>query len=246
MPSPPPPEPTAGALDPIEAPAGAADDPEATDLTVPPTAPPTVSAFDRVQTRVEPGPSRPTFTDTAGARGAFWRVVASVVLLGLATGAAVWFFQRDRGGDADMLARLADVAADYEPALLTVDAAQASRYVEDASGWGIETPELPGLQLVGVGFADLSPQASVPAFRYDGADGESVVVFAYDYVFLDSIRGSLALSEPVYAGLADDERLDTRRLDGAYFVSWRRRAVIFTAVTDSEVAFERIGVGVVE
>lgn len=211
-------------------------------------APAEITSFDRVQTR-DGAPrkrSRLAFTDAAGARGAFWRAVAIVVGLAVLTAAAVWWLRREESGDADLLTRLASVAADYQPSLLTVNPQQAARYVEDASGWGIDVPELPGLQLVGVGFADLSPQASVPAFRYDGANGESAVVFAYDYVFLDSIRGSLTLGEAVYSGLAGDEAVDTRRLGDAYFVSWRRRAVIFTTVTQDEAVFERTGVGVVE
>lgn len=241
MPSPPPPS------DPGNA-------PETDVVVLPPAGPeaaeeaevlaaPVVSAFDRVQSRPDPPPSRIPFT-AAASRGAFWRVVAVVAALAVGIAALVWLSGREQVGDTDLLARLGDVASGYQPALLTVDPAQAERYIEDASGWLIEAPELPGHQLVGVGFADLSPQASVPAFRYDSDDGGSTVVFAYDYVFLDSIRGSFSLGEAVYAGLAEDEPLDTRRRGDDHFVSWRRRAVIFTAVTESESAFEQIGLSV--
>ncbi len=210
-----------------------------TTTDAPATEAPAITAFDRVQTR----PKLP-FTDTAGARGAFWRAVAIVAALAAVTAAAWWGFTRDAAAGSDLLTRYAEIAADYQPALLTVSADQAERYVEETSGWIIDAPELPALQIVGVGFADLSPEASVPAFRYDGADGESVLVYAYDYVFLDSIRGRFDLPDAVYAGLAEDEPVDTRRLDGSYFVSWRRRAILFTAVTDDERTFERLGVGV--
>lgn len=225
---------TDGATDAVD---HAPSDPPAT-----PAAAPGLSAFDRVQTRLQ-APVAP-FTDAAGARGAFWKVVAVVVVVAAVTAGAWWTLTRDADAGSDLLTRYAEIAADYQPALLTVSPEQAERYVEETSGWIIDAPELPALQVVGVGFADLSPEASVPAFRYDGASGESVLVYAYDYVFLDSVRGRFDLPEAVYAGLAEDEAVDTRRLGDHYFVSWRSRAVVFTAVTSDERTFERLGVGV--
>lgn len=205
-------------------------------------APAPISAADRLQTR--PDTPRVPFTPAASRRG-YWRVVRLVAAIAVVAAILVWVFQREEGGsDNDLLDRLVAVEAGYQPDLLTVDNAQVARYIEDASGWIIDVPELPSLQVVGVGFADLTPQASVPAIRYDGADGSSAIVFAYDYVFLDSIRGGLSLPEAVYARLADDDAVDTRRLGEAYLVSWRQRAVVFTAVTRSEALAEVIADGV--
>lgn len=203
---------------------------------------PAVSAFDRVQTRTE---SRIPLTPDAS-RGAYWRTVSRVAVVLALVGAVVYFARRDPGTDSDLLARLAEIGDDYQPALVTTDRAQAAQYVERTSGWAIDVPELPGMALVGVGFADLSPQTSVPAFRYEGDGRDDAVVFAYDYVFLDEIRGSYTLAEAVYASLADEPPLDTRRLGGTRFVSWRRRAVLYTAVTTSDDVFERVSAAMAE
>ncbi len=194
-----------------------------------------ISAADRVQT-----PRLPPLTPAAS-RGAYWRTVARVAAVLLVVAAVAWWVQRDTTEDTDLLGRLDELSAEFQPALLTASAAQAADYVERTSGFLVSPPELPGLALVGVGYADLSPQSSVPAFRYDGADGVEAVVFVYDYVFLDEIRSSLTLGEAVYASLANDPSVDTRRADDALFVTWRERAVIYTAVTTDEATFERLG-----
>lgn len=200
---------------------------------------PPVSAADRVQTRRRLPPLTPAAT-----RGVYWRTVARVAVVALLIAAVVWWIRRDPGADTDLLARLDEITADFQPALLTASTTQAADYVERTSGFLVEPPELPGLQLVGVGYADLSPQSSVPAFRYDGADGVTAVVYVYDYVFLDEIRSSLTLGEAVYASLANDPAVDTRRADDALFVTWRQRAVIYTAVTTDEPTFERLAASI--
>lgn len=204
-----------------------------------PSEAPPISAADRVQTPRRLPPLTPAAT-----RGAYWRAVVRVAIVAVLIGAVVWWLRRDPGADTDLLGRFDEIAADFQPALLTVSGTQAADYVEQTSGFLVEPPELPGLQLVGVGYADLSPQSSVPAFRYDGADGETAVVYVYDYVFLDEIRGSLTLGEAVYASLANDPAVDTRRADDALFVTWRQRAVIYTAVTTDEPTFERLAASI--
>lgn len=204
--------------------------------------PPPITAADRLQTR----PERPGLPLTpAASRRGYWRVMRVVGVLALLSVLVVWGL-RDTSVlvDDDLLDRLVVVADGFQPDLLTVDDEQVAGYIEDASGWIIDVPQLPSLQVVGVGFADLTQQASVPAIRYDGADGSTAVVYAYDYVFLDSIAGGLRLADAVYARLADDAPVDTRRLGDAYLVSWRRRAVVFTAVTTSETLAEVIADGV--
>jgi len=197
-----------------------------------------VSAADRVQT-----PRLPPLTPAA-TRGAYWRTVARVVAVLVVVAGAVWWIQRDPAADTDLLGRLDELSAEFQPALLTASADQAADYVERTSGFLVAPPELPGLDLVGVGYADLSPQSSVPAFRYESADGAEAVVYVYDYVFLDEIRGSLTLGEAVYASLANDPAVDTRRADDAFFVTWRERAVVYTAVTTDEPAFERLAAAI--
>ena len=150
----------------------------------------------------------------------------------------------DSDGGTDLLGRLGAAAPEFRPELVTVDASAAERYVLDAFGWPVSAPELPDLQLVGVGEASVlqteALDVSVPAFRYDDAQGESLVVFVYDYVLLDGAQGALDLPEPIYARLAEAPPVDSRRQSGLSFVTWRVRSVVYTAVTESEDVAERI------
>ena len=197
------------------------------------------SAFDRIQTRTvavaRAGRQRlPRRSWTA------WLVAGIAALVVVAAVATWWVRRANPGSDRDLLVGLSAAADDFEPAYLTSDPEQAEAYVADVFGWPIGMPEMPGLRLVGVGEAALASQLSVPAFRFEGDDA-TAVVFAYDYVFLGQAEGTLDLPEATYAQLAEPEPVDTRRLDGAYLVTWRQRAVVYTAVTESEDAFERIG-----
>jgi hypothetical protein len=81
-----------------------------------------------------------------------------------------------------------------------------------------------------------------PTFKYVGAGSETVILFAYDYVQLDLASEWLVLPQGVFARLAEEIPFDTRRLDatGDYAVTWRRRATVFTAITESEEVVERL------
>ena len=81
-----------------------------------------------------------------------------------------------------------------------------------------------------------------PTFRYVGVGSESVVLYAYDYAQLDRASEWLILPQGVFARLAEETPFDTRRLDatGDYAITWRRRAVVFTAITSSEEVVERL------
>lgn len=194
--------------------------------------PPPVSAFDRVQTRAS-SIARP---------GSPWRwVLLFVGVLGGLVGLAVVLQSPDPLAEGDLLAALAQSSQEFAPAFVTTTPRQAEEYVADVFGWPIRLPALPGLMLVGVGEAELTPEIALPAVRYDGPDDEWAVVFAYDYAFLDLMRGALDLPEAAYAQLAEPVPVDPRRLEGVYLVTWRERAVLYTAVTASEAAFERIG-----
>ena len=210
-----------------------------TDAMEPDARPAPVTAADRVQNR--PG-SEPR-TDSRPRRLPWLRLL----ILGLIGGAVVAALTL-RGGstepDSDLLERLGVTAETFRPDLVTVDQAAAERYVLDAFGWPVAAPQIPGLQLVGVGESSVLTTAQIdvglPAFRYDTQDGESLVVFVYDYVLLDGTGGALDLAEPVYARLAETPSVDVRRQDGVSFVSWRVRSVIYTAVTDNEDTAEQI------
>ena len=202
--------------------------------------PPPTTAFDRVQTRtvqvVRSGRRRlPESRRTAA-------LVAGLALVMALALAATWWVRRPPpGADHDLLVRLAATSESFRPSYVTTSRAQAESYVADVFGWAIGLPEIPGFRLAGVGEAALSPQLSVPAVRYDGPDAATVVVFAYDYAFLEESSPALDLPEATYAQLAEPDPVDTRRLGDAALVSWRRRAVVYTAVTESDEAFELLG-----
>ena len=200
----------------------------------------TPSAFDRVQTRAD-DPSEPFA----------WKPLVLVVLVAVGLAGAYAVFSDDApAGDDDLLARLIGAATAFRADVGTTRPTEAEAFVSDALGWAVTPPDLPGLALVGAQIAPVGDVADggrdavpvvIPAYRYEGRAGESAVVFAYDYLVLDQVRETFDLPEATYAVLGEPTPVDTRRLDDAYLVTWRRRAMIFTAVTRSEAVFERIG-----
>ena len=202
--------------------------------------PPPTTAFDRVQTRTV-AVARASRQRLPESRRTRW-LVAGIVLIVLITLATMWWLRRPPpGSDHDLLVRLAASADTFQPTHATNSTGEAEAYVADVFGWPIRLPTIEGLRLAGVGEAVLAPRLSVPAFRFETQDGDAVVMFAYDYVFLGEVEGTLDLPDATYALLAEPEPVDTRRLGRAYLVTWRHRAVIYTAVTESNAAFEQIG-----
>ena len=203
--------------------------------------PPALSAADRLQSR----PAEPASRERSALppRLSWTRLlVFGVVGALIATAAVVWM---DRAGeDTDLLGRLVEASDEFQPDLVTTNPDQAAGFVMDAFGWPVGVPDLPDLQLVGVGEAAVlstpALEVGMPAFRYDGLDDESVVVFVYDYVLLDGAAGALVLPDPMYARLAEDPPVDVRRQSGYYVVTWRERSVLYAAVTEDEATSERI------
>lgn len=200
------------------------------------------AAFDRVQTR-PPADDPP---------GSVWRVAAALALVVVLVVAAWLLFRPPALSESEsLLAHLVASAAEFRPDVETTRPDEARAFVTDQLGWAVPPPDLPALALVGVGLAVIgqaetggaaSPADVVaPAFRYEGAGGESAVVYVYDYITLDRVGASFDLPEATYAVLAEPTPVDTRRIADAYLVTWRRRAMIFTAVTQSEEVFERVG-----
>ena len=208
-----------------------------------PSPPPdTISAFDKVQERApDPSPAR------------WLRTLGLLVIVGI----GLWLsFSWISGGgtpaeESDLLLRMSTAAAAFRPAAPVRDGDEASAWVFDQYGWPIVIPDLPDLQLVGAGETSLSDPATAPTvdatwvpptFRYVGVGSESVVLYAYDYAQLDRASEWLILPQGVFARLAEETPFDTRRLDatGDYAITWRRRAVVFTAITSSEEVVERL------
>ena len=207
-----------------------------------PPQPELLSAFDRVQTRAS-APKEPFAWKTLA--------LAALVAIGLAIGYTR--IADDSGFESEnLLIHLIESADGFRADLGTTRPEEAEEYVYGQLGWAVTPPDLPGLALVGVqiatvgaidaGTTDGAPvDVVVPAYRYEGGAGEVAVVYAYDYIVLDRVRASFDLPEATYAVLGEPTPVDTRRLDDRYLVTWRRRAMIFTAVTDSETVFEQIG-----
>ncbi|GAB5535341.1 MAG: hypothetical protein Rubg2KO_15900 [Rubricoccaceae bacterium] len=203
--------------------------------------PRTASAFDKVQERTpDPSPVR------------WGRAIALVI----ASGIGLWLaFSWIRGAppaeESDLLLRMSTAASEFRAATPIRDGDEASAWVFDQYGWPIVIPDLPELQLVGAGETSLSDPESAPAidatwvtptFKYAGAGSETIVLYAYDYAQLDRASEWLVLPQGVFARLAEETPFDTRRLDatGDYAITWRRRAVVFTAITESEAVVERL------
>ena len=191
------------------------------------------SAMDRVQQR-EAEPVETEFS---------WKWLGAVALLVLGI-VAVWTWtHRETDAENDLLREAVAASREFRTAEVTNDPEAAASWVFDnLEGWLVFPPEISDFELLGVGSAELAPAVFVPAFRYDGTQGATFVVYAYDYILLDeaSSSGRLRLAPAVYARLAEPEPVDIRRQGDAYVVTWRRRATLFTAVAPGEVLAERI------
>ena len=207
----------------------------------PPAEPRAPSAFDRVQTRT---PDSSPF---------HWlRALALLLLAGLGLWLAFsWIRGNQPSEESDLLLRMSRAASAFQTATPVRDGDEASAWVFDQYGWPIVIPDLPDLQLIGAGETSLSDPGTAPAleatwvtptFKYVGSGSESLVLYAYDYAQLDRASEWLTLPQGVFARLAEETPFDTRRLDetGDYAVTWRRRAVVFTAITPSEDVVERL------
>lgn len=198
-------------------------------------------AFDRVQSRPR-GPAK------EGRSLGLWIGLAALVLLGV--GLTAWWLWPTEEGGGDVLAHLVETSDAFQPDLVTTRPDEARALVLDALGWDVAPPDLPALAIVGVGIpsvgsvrpsANVAPaEVQVPTFRYEGADGERAVVFAYDYILLDRVRAAFDLPDGTYAALSEPTPVDSRVVDGRFVVTWRRRAMIFSAVTPDEAVAERI------
>ena len=201
-------------------------------------------AFERTQTRPSAVPPPEPIPRA--------RVAALVALVLAGLGIAyVWVQTPDDDEGANLLAAFVDATGSYVPAVGTTRPEEARAFVLDQLGWDVTPPDLPALALVGVdlavvgatepGGAATARDVVVPRFRYDGSDDQTAYVYAYDYITLDQVRASFDLPEATYAVLGEPVPVDTRRLDDAYLVTWRRRSMLFTAVTTGEEVFEQVG-----
>lgn len=145
---------------------------------------------------------------------------------------------------ASLLTEAVAQAGAFQPALATEDPDHATTFLLDRFGWPVDPPRFQRLTQTGVGSVTLAPGAEVPAFLFRTDDGARVVIFAYDYVFLDEVQGTLDIPAPVYARLANPPTVDARRLGDSHVITWRRRAVIYSAVTTSEAVAEGLAAAV--
>lgn len=198
-------------------------------------------AFDRVQ-------KRDPETDASSSP---WGKSAALMILVLAgIGLGIWFLSPTESGTDNLLVRLVETSATLQPDLLTTVPDEAHDLILDQLGWSVPPPEFTALALVGASVSTIGevkpgdavdPVAvQIPAFRYEGASDERAHVFAYDYILLDRVGRAFDLPEAAYAVLSEPNPVDSRVVDGNYVVTWRRRAMIFSAVTADESVAERI------
>lgn len=198
-------------------------------------------AYDRLQTPAAP--------DTAP-RGLNRRIVVGL-LIALALLLCTYLVIRylgDRVEDTpDLLALAAYSAERVRLDVQTEDLDEAEDYILGEFGWPIRVPVLADSRLVGVGVDEVTEGVELPVLQYATGEIEpvTVTVYVYDYAFLDAAAGRLSIASAVYARLAEDDGVDVRRIDDYYLILWRRRAVIFTAVTlaDPAVIVEGLRLG---
>ena len=217
------------------------------DPTVSSTDVESLPAFDRVQSRPGPAPSTPGVPLRP-----MWRprtLILIAVGLSLVGGLAWWLWPSPSTAD-DVLLHLVETSDSFMPERMTTEPDVAREVVLEELGWDVAPPDLPSLAIVGVGVPSIgsvqvSPASSptsvqVPAFRYEGATGERATVYAYDYILLDRVGEAFDLPEGTYAALSEPTPVDSRVVEGQFVITWRLRAMIFTAVTPDEQVGERI------
>ncbi|MDX1418918.1 MAG: hypothetical protein R3181_03030 [Rubricoccaceae bacterium] len=190
--------------------------------------PPDHPAYDRIQTRGERPP-------TAGPRPVTVLTAVALLAAGLLVAYALVRPDPVESSVPDLLTLVAAHTGTARLDVQTSDLDEAEAFIIGEFGWPIRVPVFPDARLEGVGVAALSEGVEVPVLRYRTDDaGAPIVVYAYDYAFLDAASDRLRLAPPVYARLADDPPVDVRRVGDQYLVLWRRRAAIYTAVTDDD------------
>ncbi len=182
-------------------------------------------AYDRVQTPLEADVA-PRVLNRRTVIGVLIVVAALLVtyLIVRASGG--------NGGDSpDLLTLAASNAPTVRLEVLTDDLDEAEEYILGEFGWPIRVPILAGSRLVGVGVDEIVEGVELPVLQYATSESEPITVYVFDYAFLDAAAGRLSLAPAVFSRLAEDDGVDVRRVEGSYIILWRRRAVIYTAVT---------------
>ena len=165
------------------------------------------------------------------------RIVIGVLIF-VAALLVTYFIVRPSGGTngatPDLLRLAASNASTVRLEVLTDDLDEAEDYILGEFGWPIRVPILAGSRLVGVGIDEIAEGVELPVLQYATIESEPITVYVFDYAFLDAAEGRLSLAPAVFARLAEDDGVDVRRVEGSYIILWRRRAVIYTAVTHED------------
>ena len=189
-------------------------------------------AYGRVQT-----PAETDVDSNVAARMLNRRIVISVLIFATALLVAYLIVRSSGGGSSDspdLLTLAASNASSVRLEVLTEDLDEAEDYILGEFGWPIRVPILAGSRLVGVGVQEIVEGVELPVLQYATSEGEPITVYVFDYAFLDAAEGRLSLAPAVFARLAEDDGVDVRRVEESYIILWRRRAVIYTAVTHED------------
>ena len=157
------------------------------------------------------------------------RVLTVALLIGLGALAGLLLTRGDAPATSrDALSVLFAAAEGLTLEFETDDPDRASRFIADAYGRRLTTPELRGYALRGVAPAELDEEATTPALVYENAS-EQVAVVSLDYALLDAAGARLALSPNLRGLLSDDVRVFQHETPEGSAVFWRDRDDLFFA-----------------
>lgn len=214
-------------------------------IPLPPTLRQSVAAIAREQ-RSRPRPEA-RLRARRRAPGRAWmfvrRAFAALVLIGTAglLGYTIADLSRPEP-DTNLITLSAEQAGRIQPTFRTGSPEQAERFIHDRLGWRLTVPTIDGASLAGVGISEVVPGVEAPAFLFENASGEPIVLFAYSYAFLDRFDDRIHLDADVLRQIEDDQHFDLYDLEEDKVLVWRNRDDIYMAVTrdDAESLSERI------
>ena len=162
-----------------------------------------------------------------------------IITLILVAGTAVsWWLLRPSPpvptGNLAVLA--AQTIPELEPALQTDQPKEAEVFIYNHFGWRVETPRIREATLRGVGFGAITSGIQVPAFIYSTTTDSPLVVFVWNYAFLDRYqKQELSMAPTVLTSLEQSNTFTVEEGPNEEdIVIWRSRDDIFLAISSEK------------